>query len=106
MRILCAVALLLSACAAHSVAATAAPAADTRELQGTILQIFTCPVCPPRMNCKPCIGDHLVVAEENADSTTVRIFTPKPSDYPVGGKYRFVVRKVPFGYALVSATAR
>jgi hypothetical protein len=72
---------------------------------GSVVQIYNCPPCPPGMQCKPCLGDYLVITD-NLDEKDpllirrLRVFTRKPEQFELRKKVSFVAKirgKVPKG---------
>jgi hypothetical protein len=77
-------------------------------IEGFIINIYKCPPCPAPMQCKPCLGDHVVVTD-NVDEKDpalikrLRIFTDKPEKFEMKKKYSFVVKvkgQIPKGRAI------
>jgi len=68
-------------------------------LQGYVVKVYTCPVCPNGAQCKPCMGDNIVISEYNrilSDYTylgksEVIIFVNNPRVFKLGRKYKFLV---------------
>ena len=61
-----------------------------------VIQTYKCPPCPPNAMCKPCLGDHIVVADniDEKDPALIqrlRIFTDKPKQFELKKKYSFTV---------------
>lgn len=50
---------------APSVVGTLEPSSDTLAVEGWVSRTYTCPPCPPDALCKPCMGNNLVLSEEN-----------------------------------------
>ncbi len=76
---------------------------------GFVIDTYKCPPCPTQAMCKPCIGDHIVVAEgfiDGADQALfpqLRIFTDKPERFKLQQQYSFTVKvkgKVAPGHAI------
>ncbi len=70
-----------------------------------VLEIHKCPPCPPRAQCKPCLGDYVVVTD-NLDEKDpllikrLRIFTGKLERFELKMKFSFTARvrgRVPKG---------
>jgi len=66
-------------------------------IEGFVIQTYKCPPCPAGMQCKPCLGDHIVVTD-NVDEKDpglikrLRIFTGKPEQFALKKKYSFTVK--------------
>jgi hypothetical protein len=37
---------------------------ETFRIYGTVLDIYKCPPCPPKAQCKPCFPDHVTIVEK------------------------------------------
>ena len=78
------------------------------KIEGYVIQTYKCPPCPPPLQCKPCIGDHIVVADNVEEKNPalikrLRIFTDKPAQFELKKKYSFLVKvrgKVREGHAI------
>jgi hypothetical protein len=58
-----------------------------------IIGTYTCQPCPPGANCKPCIGNHLMIADEATEKKNyIRLLTSDPEKYGKGKKYTFFVK--------------
>jgi len=73
--------------------------ADTIRLKAYVLDVYTCPPCPPGMICKPCTGNHVTIAEEKpkdmmkiSSDKRIRIFTENPKGLTPGKRYVFTLR--------------
>jgi hypothetical protein len=74
-------------------------------VSGFVAKLFICPSCPPGANCKPCMGDNIVLSEDNRviesyeqlGSHEVIIFaTPSQvQKFRVGNYYRIRVEVLP-----------
>ena len=68
------------------------------KIEGYVIQTYKCPPCPPGMQCKPCLGDHIVVTDDvdekdPAQIKRLRIFTSKPEQFELmKKKYSFLVK--------------
>lgn len=65
--------------------------ADTIQFSATIKSIYECPPCPAGAQCKPCIGDHVLVTNGNS-AFDFRVFTRQLSLFEVDGVYDLLVR--------------
>ena len=70
---------------------------QTFQIFGTVLDIYKCPPCPPRAQCKPCFPNHLTIVEkihpENPDSLVrLRVLTDKLDRFALGNRYLFTVK--------------
>jgi hypothetical protein len=70
-----------------------------------VIEIHKCPPCPPGAQCKPCLGDYIVVTD-NLDEkdplliNRLRVFTDKLDRFELKQKFSFVAKvrgKVPSG---------
>ena len=66
-------------------------------IEGFVLQTYKCPPCPEAAQCKPCLGDHIVVTdnlEEKGPALVkrLRIFTSKPEQFELKRTYSFLVK--------------
>jgi hypothetical protein len=70
-----------------------------------VIEIHKCPPCPAGAQCKPCLGDYIVVTD-NVDEKDpllikrVRVFTTKPEKFELKQKFSFVTKvrgKAPSG---------
>ena len=69
------------------------------QTQGYVVKIYTCPACPPPKQCKPCMGDNIVISQENKildnynlTPNDLIIFTQTPEIFELGKKYQFTIR--------------
>ena len=66
-------------------------------IEGSVTQIYKCPPCPAGAQCKPCLGNHIVITD-NLDEKNpalikrLRIFNDKPEQFEEQKKYSFVVK--------------
>lgn len=66
---------------------------DTFRIQAKVIDRYHCPPCPKGAACKPCIGDHITVADtDNSSTQTERIFTKNPDDFTKEAVYVFTLR--------------
>lgn len=72
------------------------PATGYFNIEGYLVKIYKCPPCPPGVNCKPCMGDNIVVSEldqlkESYDLTEkdLIIFVTNPDQFIRGKRYYF-----------------
>lgn len=66
-------------------------------IEGFVMQVYECPPCPEGAQCKPCLGDHVVITDnlQEKDPALIkrlRIFNKQPDDFVVGRKYSFLVK--------------
>jgi len=68
---------------------------------GYVVKIYTCPSCPPGAYCEPCMGDNIVISENNkmiiesySDITEKElfIFAENPQQFELGRYYSFSIR--------------
>ncbi|MBI1768189.1 MAG: hypothetical protein HYR67_07425 [Bacteroidetes bacterium] len=64
---------------------------DTIQFKATVKSIYKCPPCPEGAQCKPCIGDHVMVTDGNSDREFL-VFTHQLSLFKVDSSYQFLVR--------------
>lgn len=69
------------------------------ETKGFVAKVYTCPPCPPDAQCKPCMGNNIVISEENKSldnydltEKEMIIFTVKAKEFTKGKKYNFKVK--------------
>ncbi len=69
------------------------------ETRGFVVKIYTCPLCPPDSQCKPCMKDNIVISEENKDlenynlsNKNLIIFVKEPKSFEKGREYLFKIR--------------
>lgn len=68
------------------------------QIEGYVTEIYKCPPCPEGAQCKPCLGDHLVITDnpDEKDPALIRrlrIFAKRPEleKFEVTKKYSFLV---------------
>jgi len=68
-------------------------------VEGYIVKIYACPPCPAGAMCKPCMGDNIVISDEDKALDTYSltdkdliVFTDKAKDFTLGKRYSFTVR--------------
>jgi hypothetical protein len=66
--------------------------ADTFRVRATVTSIATCPPCPKGAMCKPCLGNHITVMNNN-DSLRIQlvVFTDNPDQFARGRIYQFTL---------------
>jgi hypothetical protein len=75
-----------------------------------VIEIHKCPPCPPGAQCKPCLGDYMVVTDNMDEKDPLlmkrlRVYTDQPEQFDLKTKYRFLVRvrgKLREGHAIES----
>lgn len=72
------------------------PSKGVFETRGFVAKIYTCPPCPPHAQCKPCMGDNIVISEEKKNLDTydlsekeMIIFSVEAKKFSKGNEYRF-----------------
>ena len=76
-----------------SVAQITGESPDTCLLTCIVVDTYTCPPCPPGMQCKPCIGDHVLVSDEASDKKkTLTVLAKDPEQYIKEKKYTFLIK--------------
>ncbi|MFH1749703.1 MAG: META domain-containing protein, partial [bacterium] len=71
----------------------------TYNTEGYVVKIYTCPPCPKRAQCKPCMRDNIVISENNklletytlSDKEMV-LFVNNPKQFELGEKYTFSIK--------------
>jgi len=73
---------------------------STVTVWGYVSKIYTCPPCPPGAMCKPCMGDNIVLSEQDKklDSYTLTgsdlvVFTKDPEALKLGARVVLEVRR-------------
>ncbi len=68
-------------------------------VEGWVVKIYTCPVCPEGASCKPCMKDNIVISESDkllgAYALTEKemiVFSSNPGQFELGKKYRFSIK--------------
>ena len=66
--------------------------------EGHIVKIYTCPSCPLGAMCKPCMGNNIVISEENKliegyslSDKDIILFANNPKQFELGKKYTFSI---------------
>src|SRR5205085_3091040 len=67
-------------------------APDTCRIAVFVNSIYNCPPCPKGADCKPCIGDHIMVADSLNGKIQFRVFVKEPAKFSVGEKYTLLIR--------------
>ena len=66
---------------------------DTCYISGYVSSVYECPFCPPGAECKPCIGDHVMLGVSlTARAKNLRVLTKELKKYAIGKKYYFLVK--------------
>lgn len=66
---------------------------DTFRIRIKVLDQYHCPPCSAGAQCKPCIGDHIIVSENRkSEKQTLRVFTNNPDQFEKGKIYILTVR--------------
>ena len=75
------------------------PAYGTYEVSGFVVKVYECPVCPEGAQCKPCMPDHIVIAERRSrfaeymlTNKEMIVFVDDPSVFKVNRRYRFLIQ--------------
>lgn len=70
----------------------------TYNTEGYVIKQFTCGRCPPGAQCKVCMGNNIVISENNIlldtytlTDTELILFTNIPSQFELGKKYKFSI---------------
>jgi hypothetical protein len=64
---------------------------DTLQFKAIVKSVYRCPPCPEGSQCKPCLGDHVLVTNGNSEFD-FRVFTHQLSMFEVDKSYDFTVR--------------
>jgi hypothetical protein len=74
---------------------------DTQQasVDAFVVKVYTCPPCPAGAMCKPCMGDNIVISDDQKQMGTytltdndIIVFTDKTKDFTTGKKYTFTIR--------------
>jgi len=72
------------------------PTPEQFNIEGYVRSVYECPPCPKGAQCKPCLGDHIIIAESrNARNTPgdpeahLLIFSTNPTQFKTGKRYLF-----------------
>ena len=75
------------------------PAFGTHEVSGYVVKVYECPECPEGTQCKPCMPDHVVIAERRSrfaeyvlTDKEMIVFADDTSPLRVNRKYRFLIQ--------------
>lgn len=75
------------------------PSYGTHEVVGYVVKIYECPPCPKEAQCKPCMPDHIVIAERRSrfaeyvlTDREMIVFVDDVQGLRLNKKYRFLVR--------------
>ena len=70
-----------------------ASAPDTCSVSAYVTSIYKCPFCPPGAECKPCVGDHVMVGDSPiARAKNLRILTKDLGNFEMAKKYTFLIK--------------
>ena len=69
-------------------------------VEGFVASVYACPPCPPNADCKPCIGDFVVLTEDKSaggvpdprSDRVMRVFVENPRAFETGLRYRVMLR--------------
>ncbi len=71
----------------------------TYNTEGYVVKIFTCPLCPKGVICKPCMRDNIVISENNKllenyflSDKEIILFANSPKQFKMGEKYTFSIK--------------
>ncbi len=71
----------------------------TYNIKGYVVKIYTCPPCPKDAHCKMCMGNNIVISENNKMLETYTlteneliIFVENPEQFELGKKYIFSIK--------------
>lgn len=65
---------------------------DTFRISVMVVDVYRCPPCPEGAQCKPCIGDHILVKENKSGAEALRVFTRDPDQFTKDKRYVLTVR--------------
>lgn len=75
------------------------PDFGTYEVVGYVVKIYDCPPCPEYSQCKPCMADHVVIAERRSrfaqyvlTDREMIVFIDNSDGLRVNKKYRFLIQ--------------
>ncbi len=75
------------------------PGAGIYSTEGFVVKTYTCPACPEGAVCKPCMGDNIVISENNKmlkgfDLTAKELilFFNDVKQLEAGKKYKFLIK--------------
>ena len=54
---------------------------DTCSITGIVLSAYTCPPCPKGAQCKPCIGDHVMIGDSADAKNQFMVLLDDPGAY-------------------------
>jgi hypothetical protein len=73
--------------------------ASTHRLRGFVVKRYACPPCPPNALCKPCMGNNIVLSDDDEphelydlDERDVIVFTDTPMSFALGAQLTIEVR--------------
>jgi hypothetical protein len=69
-------------------------------LDAYVIELRPCPVCEPPLKCKPCVSEHIVVADEPSPpagtvTAMLRVTTEQLRDLAAAARYRFEIQVHP-----------
>src|SRR5436190_17151209 len=65
---------------------------DTFLIKAKVVELYTCPPCPPGAICKPCIGNHLTVEDTDAaEPLRSLVFVKSTEEFKKDGVYIFTL---------------
>jgi len=71
----------------------------TFETLGYVANAYECPPCPPKAFCKPCMGNHIVVSEDNRSiddylltDREIIVFVDHPLEFKKDVQYKFLIK--------------
>lgn len=78
----------------------AKPQPGRYRLDAYVIELRSCPVCEPPIKCKPCLSDHIVVADEptppaGTPTAMLRVTADQIRDLVAGARYRLEVQVHP-----------
>lgn len=68
----------------------AAPKGGMAQIAGCIAKLYECPVCPPELTCKPCMGTNVLLSDRSEELES----------YPDSGNYLVVFTETPHKLSL------
>ena len=73
--------------------------------EGYVVKVFTCPPCPKGAFCKECMGDNIIISEENKllgsyslTDKEIIILTDNPKQFELSKKYKFSIKLLEHSY--------
>lgn len=65
---------------------------DTCLITAFVNSVYNCPPCPKGADCKPCIGNYIMVADSLTGKKQFRVLVKKTDNFLTGKKYILLIR--------------